>query len=125
MNLSDRLLQLFRDTTDSVHESMRSKVIWVWDGAHLIELILKHTLLEYPDIRKAKESLASLTKFFRENVPYETVRKLGLASSKCLYTPKLDKDMKFVAHDSTIVQLLFQSSFVHRGASGDSQHSLQ
>ena len=45
------------------------------------------------------ESLASLIKFFRE-----TVRRLGLASSKPLYTPKLDKDMKFVAHDSTIAR---------------------
>ena len=101
VNLSDHLLQMFCGT-DSTPRSMRSKVIWVWDGAHIIELILKHALDQYPVIKDAKEKLASLTKFFRDSTVYEILRKVGLDSSQRLYTPKLVREMKFVAHDSTI-----------------------
>ena len=39
VNLSDHLLQQFW-CTSSLPESKRGKVLWVWDGAHIIELIL-------------------------------------------------------------------------------------
>jgi len=68
----------------------------------IIELILKHTLDRYPGIRTSKEKLASLTKFFRNSIVYETLLKVGIASQKRLYSPKLVREMKFVVHDSTI-----------------------
>ena len=103
VNLSDHLLQVFCGT-DSIPTSMKSKVIWVWDGAHIIELILKHTLNKYPEIRTSKEKLASLTKFFRNPTVYEVLLRVGIASPKRLYSPKLVREMKFVAHDATIAR---------------------
>ena len=38
----------------------------------------------------------------RDSTVYEILRKVGLDSSQCLYRPKLMREMKFVAHDSTI-----------------------
>lgn len=41
--------------------------------------------------------------FFREPAIYEVLRAKGLATNQRLYTPKSEKDMKFVAHDATII----------------------
>jgi len=50
--------------------------------------------------------LGTLTKFLREPAIYEILRLRGLEALETegvyLYTPKLQKDMKFVAHDATI-----------------------
>ena len=80
VNLSDHLLQLFCGT-DSTPRSMRSKDIWVWDGAHIIELILKHALDQYPVIKDTKEKHASLTNFFRHSNVCEILCRVGLDSS--------------------------------------------
>ena len=50
--------------TSVVPESKRGKVIWVWDGAYIIELILDHSLAAFPVLKDSKDRLASLTKFF-------------------------------------------------------------
>ena len=39
-------------------------MIWVWDGAHIIELILDHSLAAFPVLKDSKDRLVSLTKFF-------------------------------------------------------------
>lgn len=39
---------------------------------------------------------------FRDPTNYEVLRVCGLRSNTRLYTPKLEKDLKFVAHDATI-----------------------
>ena len=77
-------------------------MLWVWDGAHIIELILKHSLEEHPRIKASKESLESIVKFFRDAPVYEVLLKKGLACDQRVYSPKVAKDMKFVAHDVTI-----------------------
>ena len=101
VNLSDHLLQLCWGTS-VIPESKRGKVIWVWDGAHIIELILDHSLAAFPVLKDSKDRLASLTKFFREPSVYEILRQKGLDSDQRLYTPKVAKEMKLVAHDATI-----------------------
>ena len=101
VNLSDHLLQQFWGTS-SIPESKRRKVLWVWDGAHIIELILKHSLEEHPRIKASKESLESIVKFFPDAPVYEVLLKKGLACDQRVYSPKVAKDMKFVAHDVTI-----------------------
>ena len=109
VNLSDHLLQQFWGTS-SIPESKRSKVLWVWDGAHIIELILKHSLERHPRIKASKESLESIVKFFREATVYEVLLRKGLACDQRVYSPKVAKDMKFVAHDVTIAHD-FMSNF--------------
>ena len=73
VNPSDHLLQLCWGTL-AIPESKRGKVIWVWDGAHIIKLILDHSLAAFPVLMDSKDRLASLTKFFREPTVYEILR---------------------------------------------------
>ena len=118
VNLSDHLLQQFWGTS-SIPESKRSKVLWVWDGAHIIELILKHSLEKHPTIKASKESLEAIVKFFREASVYEILLQKGLACDQRVYTPKVAKDLKFVAQDVTIAHdflsnfNLFVDTLVH------------
>ena len=60
VNLSDHLLQLCWGTS-VIPESKKGKVIWVWDGAHIIELILDHSLAAFPVLKDSKDRLVSLT----------------------------------------------------------------
>lgn len=68
-NLSDELLALFHQCDiDHIPPSIRFRALWVWDGAHIIELMLNHCL-EDPrfktNLLEAKTFLSSLSKFFR------------------------------------------------------------
>ena len=42
--------------------------------------------------------------FFRDPTVYEILRSKGLASDTRFFSPKLPRDMKFVAHDATVVR---------------------
>ena len=67
-NISDHLLGLFWNTsTDNLPDSVLDKAVWVWDGAHIIELILEHALTgdRFKSLKMSKDFLSSLSKYFR------------------------------------------------------------
>lgn len=67
-NISNHLLGLFWDTdVENLPDTVLDKVVWVWDGAHIIELILEHAITEdrFQSIKTSKDFLSSLSKFFR------------------------------------------------------------
>ena len=42
-----------------------SSFVEVWDGAHILELVLDHASRPYKSLADTKDSIANVTKFFR------------------------------------------------------------
>ena len=65
VNLTENLLRIFWKTTGPADKEQISKTVTVWDGAHIIELMLSHTLGNFPGMAASKTLMASLSLFFR------------------------------------------------------------
>lgn len=62
---------------------------------------------------------------FRDPTNYEVLRSCGLRSDTRLYTPKLEKDLKFVAHDATISNDFLKNKSIYVEALQDIINSTQ
>ncbi|KAL5267185.1 hypothetical protein ACHWQZ_G004284 [Mnemiopsis leidyi] len=101
LNICRHFLERFWGEED-VPDSLKDKCLSIWDGAHILELVFKCTLADFPDIENAKSVVASLSTFFREPTVYEKLRRNGIDQDQKLYTPKKERSMKFVARDLAI-----------------------
>ncbi|KAL5268764.1 hypothetical protein ACHWQZ_G002571 [Mnemiopsis leidyi] len=118
-NISDHLLGLFWNTsTDNLPDSVLDKAVWVWDGAHIIELILEHALTgdRFKSLKMSKDFLSSLSKYFRDPTNYEVLRALYVEALQELINSSRSTDenkekargfLTRLKEDSLIVDLLF------------------
>ena len=85
VNLSDHLLQLFHSTPE-IPKSKKNRVIWVWDGAHIVELVFKHTLEKVHSVLRARTHLKPSSSSSRNQVStrYSDRRALDLTN---VFTP--------------------------------------
>ena len=58
-------LRLLWHTNGPVEPEQLNKTVTVWDGAHIIELMLSHTLGNFRSLAASKTLMASLSLFFR------------------------------------------------------------
>ena len=88
-----------------VVRDMTRESLQMWDGSHLLELVLLHAL-EPPQFRGISDTrllIQNVTTFFRENREYEILLNTCTVMGRQLYSPKYVKDLKFVGHSSTLI----------------------
>ena len=72
VNLTKWLIQRFLNISEpeltadpTLLDEPVSKTVNVWDGAHIVELVLKHALEKFASLKAAKDIIGSLSLFFR------------------------------------------------------------
>ena len=75
----------------------------IWDGAHALELVLRHSLADFPSVDNSIKKVQQINNFLRGNKQYEMLLSYCEQRSIKLLTPKLMKDLKFASHSATLI----------------------
>ena len=65
MNLADNLMRRFWRSDNIPDSEGVGKLLWLWDGAHMVELLFEHSLRDVKRLSDAKAVISSLNLFFR------------------------------------------------------------
>ena len=111
MDEEDQHAQLMGGCFDSefLHKKVMEKIITpanqkpaIWDGAHVLELVLRHSLADFPSVINSIK-VQQINNFFGGNKQYEMLLSDCEQRSIKLLKPKLTKGFQFASHSVTLI----------------------